>query len=99
MVALGDFNTKSSNWYKHDEAIYKGSKIDVITDLLFNRPIENILSNDIFYEIIICDDRDPPGISNRGKELINEKTILFDVSFIVLRIPCYSIKLNICNMN
>ena len=32
MVALGDFNTKSSNWYKHDEAIYKGSKIDVITD-------------------------------------------------------------------
>ena len=32
MVALGNFNTKSSNWYKYDEAIYKGSKIDVITD-------------------------------------------------------------------
>ena len=28
---LGDFNTKSSNWYKHDETKYEGSKIDSVT--------------------------------------------------------------------
>ena len=28
LVALGDFNVKSSNWYKHDKATYEGSKID-----------------------------------------------------------------------
>ena len=31
LVALGNFNVKSSNWYKHDKATYEGSKIDVIT--------------------------------------------------------------------
>ena len=30
-VVLGDFNTKSSNWYKHDKTISDGSKIDVLT--------------------------------------------------------------------
>ena len=30
-VVLGDFNTKSSNWYKHDQTIYEGSKIDAVT--------------------------------------------------------------------
>ena len=31
LVALGDFNVKSSNWYKHDKTTYEGSKIDAIT--------------------------------------------------------------------
>ena len=31
IVILGDFNAKSSNWYKHDTTTYKGSKIDAIT--------------------------------------------------------------------
>ena len=31
IVILGDFNAKSSNWYKHDTTTYEGSKIDVIT--------------------------------------------------------------------
>ena len=44
---------------------------------LFNRTIKNILSNHIPYEIIICDDRDPPWINNRAKELINEKNDTF----------------------
>ena len=44
---------------------------------LFNRTITNILSNYIPHEIIICDDRDPPWINNRVKELINEKSDTF----------------------
>ena len=31
LVALGDLNVKSSNWYKHDNTTYEGSKIDAIT--------------------------------------------------------------------
>ena len=31
IVILGDFNDKSSNWYKHDKTTYEGSKIDPIT--------------------------------------------------------------------
>ena len=30
-VVLGDFYTKSSNWYKHNKTTYKGSKIDAVT--------------------------------------------------------------------
>ena len=178
-VVLGDFNTKSSNWYKHDKTTYEGSKIDAATSqfglqqlikkpthilgnspsfidliftshpslamesgvhpslhsncqqqityakfnlkihypppyereiwhyekantdqirktieqffwdrsfknlgvnemvFLFNRTIKNILSNYIPHEIIICDDRDPPRINNRVKELIIEKNDIF----------------------
>ena len=31
IVILGDFNAKSSNWYKHDKTTYEGSKIEAIT--------------------------------------------------------------------
>ena len=48
---------------------------------LFNRAIKNILSNYIPHEIIICDDRDPPWINNRVKELINEKNNTFQCYF------------------
>ena len=44
---------------------------------LFNRTIKNILSNYIPHEIIICDDRDPPWINNRVKEIIYEKNDTF----------------------
>ena len=44
---------------------------------LFNRTIKNVLSNYILHEIIICDDRDPPWIKNRLKELFNEKKDTF----------------------
>ena len=30
-VVLGYFNTKSSNWYKHDKSTYESSKIDAVT--------------------------------------------------------------------
>ena len=30
-VVLGDFNTKSSNWYKHDKTTYEDSKVDAVT--------------------------------------------------------------------
>ena len=41
--------------------------------LLFNKTMKNILSNYIPHEMIICDDRHPPWMNNRIKELINEK--------------------------
>ena len=31
IVHFGDFNVKSSNWYKHDTTTYEGSKIDAMT--------------------------------------------------------------------
>ena len=31
LVFFGDFNVKSSNWYKHDKTTYEGFKIDAIT--------------------------------------------------------------------
>ena len=30
IVILGDFNAKSSNWYKHNKTTYGGSKIEAI---------------------------------------------------------------------
>ena len=43
----------------------------------FIRTIKNILSNYISHEIIVCDDRDPPWINSRVKELINEENDTF----------------------
>ena len=40
---------------------------------LFNRTKKIILSKYIPHEIIIYDDRGPPWVNNRFKELINEK--------------------------
>ena len=31
IVILGDFNAKSSNWYKHNKTTYEGSKNEAIT--------------------------------------------------------------------
>ena len=31
IVVLGDFNAKSSNWYKYDKTTYEGSKNEAIT--------------------------------------------------------------------
>ena len=39
---------------------------------LFNKTIKNILSNYIPHETITCDDRDPPWINNKIKQLIQE---------------------------
>ena len=39
---------------------------------LFNKTIKNILSNYITHESITCDDRDPPWINNKIKQLIQE---------------------------
>ena len=51
---------------------FKNLEVDEMV-FLFNRNIKNIFWNFIPYELIICDDRDPPWINNRFKELINEK--------------------------
>ena len=39
---------------------------------LFNKTIKNILSNYIPHERVTCDDRDPPWINNKIKQLILE---------------------------
>ena len=31
IVILGDFNAKSSKWYKHDKTTYEGSKMEALT--------------------------------------------------------------------
>ena len=31
IVVLGGFNSKSSNWNKHNKRTYEGSKIDAVT--------------------------------------------------------------------
>ena len=40
---------------------------------IFAKTIKNILSNFILHKKILCDDRDPPWISDKVKKLINEK--------------------------
>ena len=42
----------------------------------FNKTILNIVSTFIAHETVICDDRDPPWINTRIKNLINDKKIL-----------------------
>ena len=43
---------------------------------LFNETINNILSNFIPHETIVCDDHDPPWINSKIKNLIAEKILL-----------------------
>ena len=61
------------------DKLFKNLDVNEIV-FLFNRTIKNIPSNYIPHEIIICDDRDPPWINNRVKELINEKNDTFQCS-------------------
>ena len=39
---------------------------------MYNKTIKNILSNYIPHETFTCDDRDPPWINNKIKQLIQE---------------------------
>ena len=39
---------------------------------LFNKTIKNVLSNYIPHETITCDDREPPWINSKIKQLIQE---------------------------
>ena len=43
----------------------------------FDKTILNIVSNFIPHETIICDDRDPPWINTRIRNLINDKKMLY----------------------
>ena len=66
--------TRDSVWLHHPRFQRKSNKILNNIEIVFlcNRIIKNILLNYIPYEIIICDDWDPPWINNRIKELIND---------------------------
>ena len=46
---------------------------------VFNTTVKNIMANFIPHETIICDDRDPPWINNRIKQLIYERNSLYKV--------------------
>ena len=57
IVILGDFNAKSSNWYKHDTTTYEGSKIDATTsqfDLkqLIQEPTHILTDSSSFIDLI-----------------------------------------------
>ena len=43
----------------------------------FNKTILNIVSNFVPHETVICDERDPPWLNTRMKNLINDKEILY----------------------
>ena len=79
---------RSFKYLDHNEIVF-----------LFNRTIKNTLSRYIPHEIIICNDQDPPWMKDIVKELINEKNDAFQSYFIIIKIPCYSIKLKIFKMN
>ena len=57
IVILGDFNAKSSNWYKHDKTTDDGSKVEAITShfalkQLIQEPT-HILSNSSSYTDLV----------------------------------------------
>ena len=61
MVVLGDFNTKSSNWYNHDKTAYEGSKIDAVTSQfglqkLIKEPTHILGSSSSCIDLIITSD-------------------------------------------
>ena len=43
---------------------------------VFNTTVKNIMANFIPHETMICDDRDPPWINNRIKQLIHRKHLI-----------------------
>ena len=53
------------------EKSFRNHPIHEIVDL-FNKTIKNILLNYIPHEKITCDDRDPPWINNKIKQLIQD---------------------------
>ena len=53
----------------------KGNFPLVTVNIVFS--ILNIVSNCIPHETVICDDRDPPWINTRIKNLINDTKILY----------------------
>ena len=46
---------------------------------IFNTTVKNIMANFTPHKTIICDDRDPPWIDNRIKQLIYERNSLYKV--------------------
>ena len=67
--------SKAIEQFSWDRSFKNQDVIEMV--FLFNRTIKNILSNYIPHDIITCDDRNPPWINNRVKELINEKDDTF----------------------
>ena len=48
---------------------------------IFNKTINNILSNYIPHETITCDDNDPPWFNKNIKQLIQEKNNTYKLHF------------------
>ena len=61
---------------------------------LFNKTIENVLSNFISHEIISFENRDPPWINSQVKHLINEKMLFSKIVLNTMRamnlLKCFS---------
>ena len=69
--ANADHIRKAINGFQWEKSFQNMNFNDMVH--LFNRTIKNILHNFILYEIITCDDRDPPWIDNSMKCLIQDK--------------------------
>ena len=54
---------------------------------LFNKTIKNILSNYITHESITCDDRDPPWINNKIKQLIQKINNAYRIYILINKNP------------
>ena len=60
----------------------------------FNKTIKDILSNYIPHETITCDDRDPPWINSKFKQLIEEINNTYGIYILSHKNPQISEKVN-----
>ena len=65
------WSNQKSNWTVSLGKSFRNLCINEMVHL-FNKTIKNILSNYIPHETITCDDRDPPWINSKIKQLIQE---------------------------
>ena len=71
---------RAMNEFNWERSFFNLNKNEMV--YVFNTIIKNIMANFIPHEAIICDDRDPPWISNRIKKLIYERNSLYKVYLI-----------------
>ena len=88
-IVYAKFNLKIYYPQPYEREVWQFQKADIklivnlnISEMVvsvFNTTIKKIMANFIPHETIICDDRDPPSITNRIKKLIYEGNSLYKV--------------------
>ena len=77
------------NWERGFTTINTNEKVSV-----FNKAILNIVLNFILHETVICDNRDPPWLNTKTKNLICSKKLLYKKYLLSSKIQKYSEHLN-----